>query len=196
MQHQVRRVVAGVDQLAATASGSVCAPAHVLRVEVVVEAVGGVNLVDLAENTLIEQLLGSGHRGQIELIVGTHQGHTRGAHRPLHRGGLLNSEAERLFTQNVLACFSSGHDGLGVQVVRQADVDGVEVSLADHLPKVGVRRGAELGRASLGGLGHHISNRCHLDHVGVGAVTADMSSQDAATTDRADFDRAHTALIR
>ena len=128
--------------------------------------------------------------------MGTHQGHTRGAHRPLHRCGLLNSETERLFTQNVLARFSSGHDGRGVQVVRQADVDGVEVSLADHLPKVGVRRGAELDRPSLGGLGHHISNRCHLDHVGVGAVTADMSSQDAAATDRANLDRAHTALTR
>jgi hypothetical protein len=100
---------------------------------------------------------------------------------------LLQSEAERLFTQNVLACFSGGHDGRSVQVVRQADVDGVEVSLANHLPKVCVRRGTEFGRASLGGLGHHISNRCHFDHVGVGAVTADMSSQDAASTDRANF---------
>ena len=36
----------------------------------------------------------------------------------------------------------------------------------------------------LGGLGHHIGNGGHLDHVGVGAVAPDMSVHDAAAADQ------------
>ena len=70
--------------------------------------------------------------------------------RPLHLDGLLRGEAERLLAQDVLAGLGRRDDRVGVQVVRQADVDGVEVCLGDHLPIVGVRRGAELGRRVAG----------------------------------------------
>src|SRR5215218_4924842 len=195
MKHQIGRVVARVHQFAATTGGSGCAPTHVLRVEVVVEGVGDPNLVHGAENALIEQLSCCAHRRQEELVVSAHQGDAGCTDRLLYLVCLLNRQTERFLAQDVLSGLSSGHYGLGVQVVRQADVDGVEVCLEDHLPKVGVRRSVQLGRAPAGSLVDHIGYGGHLDQIGVGAVTPDMSVHDAATADEPNFDGAHAAPI-
>jgi hypothetical protein len=71
-------------------------------------------------------------------------------------------------------CFphlSSGHNGFGVEVVWQANVNCVQGFLEDHLPKVGVRRRAQLGSAPAGGLVHHVGHGGHLDRIGIGTVT-------------------------
>jgi hypothetical protein len=127
--------------------------------------------------------------------VSAHQGHTGCTDRLLYLACLLNGQTERFLTQDVLSRLSSGHYGIGVQVVRQADVDGVEVCLEDHLPKVGVRRRAQLGSAPTGSLVDQIGYRGHLDHIGVGAITADMSVHDAATADEPNLDGAQDAPI-
>jgi hypothetical protein len=58
--------------------------------------------------------------------------------------GLLRAEAERLLTEDVLAGLGGRDDRVPVQVVRQADVDGVDVLLLEQFAIVRVRRRAQL----------------------------------------------------
>jgi hypothetical protein len=127
--------------------------------------------------------------------VSAHQSHTCCPDRLLYLFCLLDSQAERFLAQDVLSRLSSGHYGLGVQVVRQANVNSVQVFLQDHLPKVGVCRRAQLGRAPAGRLVDNVGHSGHLDRIGVGTVAPDMSVNDAAASHEADFDRAHAAPV-
>jgi hypothetical protein len=111
----------------------------------------------------------------------------------LHQFGLLHREAERLLAENVFARLSRSDDCVGMEVVRQADIDGVEICLGDHLPKIGVRDGIELGRAALNRLGHNIGNGYHLDGIGVRPIAPDMRIHNAAAADYTNLDGVHTA---
>jgi len=164
-------------------------------VEVVVKAVGGADFIDSPEHALVQQLLSLRHCRQVELVVGAHQRHARCTDSRPHLVGLLHSQAERLFTQDVFACLSSSHDCLGVEMVRQADVDGVELGLQDHLPEVGVRRRVQLGRTSAGRLIGYIGDGGHFDGIGVGTVAPNVSVNYAPATHEANLDRAHAATI-
>ena len=191
VEHQVGRVVAV--SISSPPPLAALARSPCFAVEVVVETVGDANFIDGAEHAVIQQLFCLGHCWQIELIVSAHQGHTCCADRLPHLVCLRHRQAERLLAQDVLSCLSSNHDGLGVQVMRQADVHGVELRLEDHLPEVGVRRRAELGSAPAGGLLHHIGHGDHFDRIGIGTVATDMSVHDAAAAQQANLDRVHAA---
>jgi hypothetical protein len=80
-----------------------------------------------------------------------------------------------------------------MEVVGQADIDGVEVCFGDHLPKIGVRDGIEFGRPVLNRLGHHVGNGYHPDGIGVGPIAPDMRTHNAAAADHTNLDRVHTA---
>jgi hypothetical protein len=127
--------------------------------------------------------------------VSTHQRHTRVGDRPPHLVCLEHGQTERLLTQDVLACLSSRHDGLGMEVMWQADVHGVELGLDDHLPKVGVRRGAKLSRPPTRSFLQHIGDGDHLDRIGVRVIAPDMGLQNAAAAQDAYLDRAHGVPI-
>jgi hypothetical protein len=193
VEHQVGRVVSSVDQLTAATGGSGRPPAHVLRVEVVVEAVGGANLIDSAENALIQKLFCLGHRGQKKLIVSAHQGHTCCIDCQPHSICLLHGQAERLLAQDVSSCRSSGDDRLCVKVVRQADVHSVKICIEDHLAKIGVPDRTKLGCAPARGLVDHIGHRGHRDRLGEGLVAPDMSVRDSAAANQSNLD--HVASI-
>ena len=141
-------MVAGIDQLATAARRAVRPPAHVGRIEVVEEAVGRAGLVDGPEDALLEQLAGRRDRRHEQLVVRAHEGDAGGGHRSSDLARLLDRQAQRLLAQDVHAGRRRGDDGVGVEVVGQADVDRVDHRGGQHLAVVEEDPGAT------GALGH------------------------------------------
>ena len=81
--------------------------------------------------------------------------------------GLLDREAQRLLAEDVLAGFGRGDDRVGMQMVGQADVDGVDQAAAEHLAVVRVdpRAAGALGEAT-GVVGVDVGDGRHLGGVG------------------------------
>lgn len=161
-------------------------PAHVRRVEVVVEGVGGAHLVHPADRPGVDQLLGLRDGRQEQLVVGAHEGDTGLLDGGGDLHGLLRCQAERLLAQDVLAGARGGDDRVLVQVMRQADVDGVDVCLRQHRGVVGVDRRSGVTRSALGALAHRIGDRGEGDGAGVREVALEVRSGDAAGPDQAD----------
>src|SRR5207249_565575 len=61
------------------------------------------------------------------------QRHRRGVRRGEHPGGLLGRHAERLLAEDRLAGFERRDRPLGVQAVRQRDVDRLDLRIGDEL---------------------------------------------------------------
>ena len=139
VQQQVGRVVAGVDQLAPAARRRVRAPAHVRGVEGVEEAVGRADLVDAADRAGREHRLRLGDGGEEELVVGAHERDPRRGDGVAHLGRLRRGQAQGLLAQDVPPGGGRGDHGVAVQVMRQADVDRVDVGLGDQRAEVVVR---------------------------------------------------------
>ena len=75
-----------------------------------------------------------------ELVVRRHEDGAGLLERGPDRDRVLQRRAERFFAEDRLAGPRRGDDGLGVQVVRQADVDRVEIGFSQHRCEIGIGR--------------------------------------------------------
>ena len=112
--------------------------------------VGGVVVKDRAEPSRLDQPARVGNRGHAPVVVPDHRRH---AARGLgHRLRVVERQRHRLFAEDDLARLRRGNRGLGVEVIRQRDVDRVDVAAIDGgapvgggaLPSPALRHGREL----------------------------------------------------
>src|SRR5438132_8548993 len=127
MEQKVVRVVTSVYELATTAGRASRSPAECLFVELEREDIGGASGVHLAQPALANHLTRRADRGKVQLIVGAHQRDPGGRYGTSHGGGLFQRQAKRLLAKDVLARRRRRDDRILVQVMRQADVDRINI---------------------------------------------------------------------
>ena len=118
-----------------------------------------------------------------------HQGHACRFHRLGHGVGLVEREAQRFLAKDVLARRSRSHDGVFVQVVREADVDSVDARRCDELAKV--LEDLELPKRSsmaASAIGVDVGDGGHLRVLGSQQVAVNVVARDVAAADDADAD--------
>jgi len=100
--------------------------------------VGGVVVEDRAEAPLVDELSGKGDRGHPAIVEPDQcRDAARGALHPLR---LVQRQGERLLTQDDLSGFGRRDGGGTVEVIRQRDIDRVDVFPIDGGAPVGGRR--------------------------------------------------------
>ncbi len=115
------------------------------------EAIDRPQHVEVAQMSLVQKGAGGLDRRQEELIVGAHHDDSVALDRARDVGRLLQSQAQRLLSQDVFARFGGGDDGVAMKVMRQRDVHRIEVGLSQHGAIVSEDGGAaDFGRALLG----------------------------------------------
>jgi hypothetical protein len=130
--------------------------------------------------------------------VGCHEYATRLIERGPDRDGVIECEAQRFFAEDRLAGPRRGENRVGVQVVRQADVDRVEIGFRQHRGQVGkdrhlavFKRSGQIPRPLRRDVGDG-------DHLGAGCVAppgAGMDVTHPARTDDADLQRIHALSV-
>src|SRR2546421_5057143 len=129
-------MVSRINQLTAAHRLAPAAPGRPRHIPPMPEGVCGADLIDTAKRSRVEQFFGPAYRRQIELVVGTHQRHTtRGYRRPDSRR-LVERQAERLLAQDVLSSLRSRKNRIPMQMMRQANINRVDLTLREQRPIV------------------------------------------------------------
>ena len=118
--------------------------------------------------------------------------------RGLDRDRVVQRGAERFFAEDRLAGPGRGENRLGVQVVRQADVDGVEIGFRQHRGEIGI--GRHLAVAERSGqiprpLRRDVGDGDHLGSRGVALPGAGMDVTHPARANDADFQLLHALSV-
>ena len=123
-----------------------------------------------------------------------HQGDPGGLHRASDVARLLDRQAERLLAQDVHPGGRRSDDGVRVEVMGQADVDGVDHRVGQHVAVVEVDPGATgpLGHRP-GVLGIDVGDGRDGDGLGLGEITEQVLARDRSAADDADPDRGGSA---
>src|SRR5687768_509092 len=199
IEQPVGRVVAGVDQLPAALRLQIGAPraGEGARTRAAgAEAVLAAQPQDAADLAGVDHALRFLYDGHEQLIVRGHVRHARPFDGVADPVGLVEARAHRLLAEDVLPGGGGVDDRRAVQVVRQADVDGVDVAL--HLPEallpVGERARRHAGRSELLGallqvLLRHVNERDAPDLVAVRKKTLPVGGRDPARADDRDAHR-------
>ena len=110
------------------------------------------------------------------------------------RDRVFQRHAEGFLTEDRLAGPRRGQNRLGVQMVRQADIDRVKTGFRQHRIEIGVGRHfavAAFRREMRRPLGRHVSDRGHHTPRGVLLPGASVHVAHPARANDADFKRIH-----
>src|SRR6266851_616358 len=90
-------------------------------------------LIDLPQYSLIQDLTRTLDCGEKELIMSAHQCNTTLRDHTLHSLGLFQRQTERLLAENMFAGAGCSYNGILMQMMRQTDVDCMDIAMSKHL---------------------------------------------------------------
>jgi hypothetical protein len=194
VQQPIRGVIAGIDQLSAALRLEVRAPGTFEGAGALAagaEAVLAAQPHDAPDFAGVDHSLGFLDDGHEQLVVAGHVRHAGFADRACDLIGLGERHAHGFFAEDVLARRRGIQDGRRVQVVRQADIDGIDFGahFLEHdlpvieLPSPAARR-RELLAALFQIIRRHIAQGDDLDLVGMLEKSPSVSPGDSAGADQ------------
>jgi hypothetical protein len=131
VEHQVDVMDAAVQELASPADGRVVAPGRAQVPPALPVRVGGLDPDEAADAPLVDRPLRLDRRAHRAVGLAVEQDHAGFPGGRDHRVALRERFRERLLTQDVLASADRGDHRFRVEVVGRADLDGVDVGVAE-----------------------------------------------------------------
>src|SRR5258707_44744 len=127
-------MIASINQLASAAQRALASPADCLWFQtMMIKSICCAQLIDLPQYSLIQDLTRTFDRRQKELIMSAHQRNTTLLDCTLHGLGLFQRQTEWLLAENMFAGVGCSYNGILMQMMRQTDVDRVDIAMSKHL---------------------------------------------------------------
>ena len=190
---QVDDVDAQVDQRAAAGAGLVAEPA---AGEAAAAQVGGLGVVDVAEEALLHEVAGGRRVVAVTADEAQHQQLAVFVGGLFHGHGLFGVHSHGLFAQHVTAGVERGDGTLRVGAVPGADADQIRLEFLQHGIAIGIAvRDAVTGGVLLRLFKVDVAAGHDLHRVAQRLITAHVAVADAAAADNADF-QCHNPILR
>ena len=149
------------------------------------------SVINIAERTGVELRLHRLGRALEAKVLGGHQGFARPIARVDHPADIVGRRRQRLLAEHVLARLQRGDGQRRVIHIGSADIDDVDVGIAEQRLRVGMEFGhAMFCTEALKRLGPYIATG-HQFGVCGSLPTGDMRACNAADADDTDFEFAH-----